>query len=265
MNKYLYNFINRTFLAKTVNKAFIAKFRQQFLEFESKSKTLPPRFILRWEDRNPILSDETASHGFDRHYIYHTAWAMRKVREINPQFHVDFSSSLYFCSLLSAFVQTRFYDFRVPNLELESLSVDSADLTRLSIDDASLPSVSCMHVVEHIGLGRYGDTIDPVGDLKAMHELKRIVAPGGSLLFVAPVGQAKVEFNAQRIYSFEHIVEAFSGMQLKEFSLVPDNKKQGLIISADPEMVKLQSYGCGCFWFIRPTCNGERSIKSVSK
>lgn len=225
----------------------MAKFRKQFLDFESKSQNLPLRFNLRWEDRQPIFFEDTGSHNFDRHYVYHTAWAIRKVHEINPNRHVDFSSSLYFCSLLSAFIPTTFYDFRPPRLKLDNLTIESADLTSLKIADASFQSVSCMHVIEHIGLGRYGDAIDPDGDLKAMHELQRIVKPGGSLLLVVPVGKPKVEFNAQRIYAFDQIIEVFSEMRLVEFALVPDDKSQSLIRHAEPALVKQQEFGCGCF------------------
>ena len=104
-----------------------------------------------------------------------------------------------------------------------------------------------MHTIEHIGLGRYGDEIDPQGDIKSINELKRVLKDGGDLLFVTPVGKAKIEFNAHRIYSFEQIIEYFSPFALKEFSLIPDIG--GLIQNADPSLVKEQSYGCGCFWF----------------
>src|ERR1035437_9128085 len=63
-----------------------------------------------------------------------------------------------------------------------------------------LVSVSCLHVAEHIGLGRYGDPIDPLGTNKALLELQRVLAPGGVLLFSMPVGRERVEFNAQRIW-----------------------------------------------------------------
>jgi hypothetical protein len=110
-----------------------------------------------------------------------------------------------------------------------------------------------MHVIEHIGLGRYGDPIDPDGDIKSINELKRVVAPGGSVLFVVPVGRPKIEFNAHRIYSYEQIIGYFSGMELKEFSLVPDNYVEtGLIVNADPSLVQHQTWGCGCFWFKKP-------------
>ena len=52
-----------------------------------------------------------------------------------------------------------------------------------------------MHVIEHIGLGRYGDEMDPDGDLKAIDELKRVLSRKGDLLFVVPVGKPKIMYN----------------------------------------------------------------------
>jgi hypothetical protein len=69
-----------------------------------------------------------------------------------------------------------------------------------------------MHVVEHVGLGSYGDSLDPNGDLKAMSELKRVLSINGNLLFVVPVGKPRVMFNAHRIYSYEQIIECFKGI-----------------------------------------------------
>ena len=108
-----------------------------------------------------------------------------------------------------------------------------------------------MHVVEHVGLGRYGDPLDPDGDLKAMAELKRVLAPGGNLLFVVPIGGApKIMFNAHRIYSYQQVLDCFTGLELKEFALVPDNSADGgLIANATREMSDAQNYGCGCFLF----------------
>ena len=104
-----------------------------------------------------------------------------------------------------------------------------------------------MHTVEHVGLGRYGDTIDPDGDLKAIGELRRVLSPSGSLLFVVPVGKPSIEFNAHRIYSYDQILSYFSDLELLEFALIPD--KGGLFVNASKEMANSQDYGCGCFWF----------------
>jgi hypothetical protein len=122
----------------------------------------------------------------------------------------------------------------------------------LPMRSGSLPSISCMHVVEHIGLGRYGDPLDPAGDLKAIAELKRVLAPGGDLLFVTPVGRPRIVFNAHRIYAYQQIIEAFAGLSLRQFALVPDDMRQDLLVDASPAVADQQQYGCGCFWFQRP-------------
>jgi SAM-dependent methyltransferase len=106
-----------------------------------------------------------------------------------------------------------------------------------------------MHVVEHIGLGRYGDPLDPNGDLRAMAELRRVLAPGGSLLFVVPVGRPVIMFNAHRIYAYDQVVRYFGDLTLRQFALVPDDPRYGLVEDATPQLADAQRYGCGCFWW----------------
>jgi hypothetical protein len=109
-----------------------------------------------------------------------------------------------------------------------------------------------MHTVEHVGLGRYGDPIDPFGDVKSIKELQRVLAIGGSLMFVVPVGKQRTMFNAMRIYSYETIVSEFNELFLEEFMLIPDNAlEQGVIYNPDLSVINNQNYGCGCFWFIK--------------
>jgi SAM-dependent methyltransferase len=198
----------------------------------------------------PSLRDRTVTTDFDRHYIYHPAWAARIVAEINPDIHVDISSSLVFCSMVSAFVPVVFYDYRPADLQLGNLQAKSADLMSLPFADDIVRSLSCMHVVEHVGLGRYGDPLDPDGDQKAVAELNRVLAPGGDLLFVVPVGRPRIMFNSHRIYSYEQVLAFFSELTLAEFALVPDGSV--LTRNALPELVNKQEYGCGCFWFKKP-------------
>jgi SAM-dependent methyltransferase len=210
------------------------------------------RFTIPFNNIYPCIKDKTLTTGFDRHYVFHTAWAARVVKEIYPKKHIDISSSLYFCSLLSAFIPIEFYDYRPANLDLSNLTCLHADLLKLPFATDSVPSISCMHTVEHIGLGRYGEPIDPDGDLKAIEELKRVTTKGGSLIFVVPVGKPRIAWNAHRIYSYEQIISAFQGFTLKEFSLIPEHESRGgLIRNANPELVKNEDYGCGCFWFIK--------------
>jgi hypothetical protein len=210
------------------------------------------RFPISESDLFPCLEENTNKTLFDPHYIYHPAWAARIIKKINPEFHVDISSTLNFCTIVSAFVPVHFYDFRPANLVLNNLTSEKADLTDLNFESNSIISISCMHTIEHIGLGRYGDRIDPEGDLKAIHELKRVTKLHGNILMVVPIGKSKLVFNAHRIYSCNQIIENFDGFTLNEFSLVPDDyEKIGIMTNPDFEFANKQNYGCGCFWFIK--------------
>ena len=226
-------------------------YKRDFERFVSLAKTAGRNTPL-WEDRWPCLGDNTVSHGFNRHYIYHTSWAARVLARNKPERHVDISSSLYFVGIASAFVPFVHYDYRTPELKLDNLDTGFADLLRLPFSDGSVNSLTCMHVVEHVGLGRYGDPLDAEGDTQAMRELRRVLAPGGNLLFVVPIGRERICFNAHRIYSFDQIRDRFSDLTLREFRLVPDDPAGGGLVEATPQQVATQMYGCGCFWFQKP-------------
>lgn len=215
-------------------------------------KTKDERFKLSLIDSYPCIKDRTVKTGFDRHYVYFTAWAARKVRELAPVKHVDISSSLYFSGIVSAFVPVDFYDYRPADLTLSNLRSLEGNLTKLPFADDSIASLSCMHVIEHIGLGRYGDPIDSKGDIKSAAELTRVLARDGTLLFVTPVGEkSKIEFNAHRIYSYQAVIDLFPHLKLKEFTLIPE-KSGAPIENADPSLLKNESYACGCFVFTKP-------------
>ncbi|MFH1308703.1 MAG: DUF268 domain-containing protein [Patescibacteria group bacterium] len=207
------------------------------------------RFKFQWRDCKPYLFDRTEKTNFDRHYVLHPAWAARVVKKINPSVHYDISSTLNFCTIISAFIPVKFFDYRPADLNLESLTSKHVDLVKMPFTDNSIFSLSCMHTVEHIGLGRYGDPIDSKGDLKAISELKRVLAVNGNLLFVVPIGKPRIVYNAHRIYSYNQILTYFSDLDLEEFTLITDNKDDGLVYNASKEMADKQSYGCGCFWF----------------
>jgi hypothetical protein len=236
----------------TIIYKFFQKRISFYFEFKQFQKMTEARadLILDWKNKKPCINDKTTTTEFDRHYVYHTAWAARIVRDLIPKKHVDIASSLHFGTILSAFIPVEFYDYRPAILDLDNIKSLPGDLMSLPFEDNSLESVSCMHVVEHIGLGRYGDPLDPKGDLHAIEELKRVVSKSGHLLFVTPVGIPRVMFNAHRIYSYDQIISYFSGFDLVEFSLIPDSEVEGgLIRNARPEIVETQKYSCGCFLF----------------
>ncbi len=225
------------------------KFFSDYCKFKKSAAGKDKRFTIKLSDFIPILGEDTVNTDFDRHYIYHPAWATRIVTKIKPEFHVDISSALTFVTMLSATVPVRFYDYRPAKVKLDNLFCGQAELHKLPFADNEIKSLSCMHVVEHVGLGRYGDDIDPLGDLQAMSELKRVLAPGGDLLFVVPIGQPKIMFNAHRVYGYDQIIDGFEGLTLHEFALIPRSDDGDLLINPDRKIIESQDYGCGCFWF----------------
>jgi hypothetical protein len=239
------SFINIYVYRKELLK--LSKFNKQYREFvKLDTKAKLSTCISDWY---PCLNDNTENTSFDAHYVYHPAWAARIIKQINPVKHIDISSTLHFCTILSAFIPTDFYDFRPAKLTLSNLYSGKADLTSLHFNSNSIESLSCMHTIEHIGLGRYGDSLDPDGDFKAIKEIKRVIKPGGSLLFVTPVGRPKVMFNAHRVYDPNAIKSMFDGFTLKSFSLVKDNND--FVEEASLKEGRNQNYGCGCFWFVK--------------
>lgn len=232
-------------LKKYFRKAKFAK------SFNSKKAVLENgRFSMNWEERYPCLNDATSTTGFDAHYLFHTAWAARILAKNKPELHIDISSCLRFVSLVSAFVPVHFYDYRPAELNLSGLESNKADLMNLPFSDNSVQSLSCMHVIEHIGLERYGDPLDAQGDLKAIAELKRVIETDGSLLFVVPLGaNAIIQYNAHRIYTYQQVLSYFSDMQLVDFSYINDAGRY--IPQANEIDTAGQVYGCGCFHFQR--------------
>lgn len=232
---------------KNVN--YIKKYLEYKKEYKIFKVTHGERFQIEDRDKYPCLNDKNTTTSFDKHYIYHTAWAARKLKELNPIEHIDISSLTYFSTIISAFIPIKFYDYRPRIITLNDFSCEHVDITQLPFNNNSIKSLSSMHVVEHIGLGRYGDSLDVDGDLKAIEELKRVVSINGYLIFVVPIGKAKIMFNAHRIYSYDQIISYFKNFKLIEFTLIPDQSDEGLITNATKGQSDMQNYACGCFMF----------------
>ncbi|HKZ43635.1 MAG TPA: DUF268 domain-containing protein [Anaerolineales bacterium] len=224
------------------------RFMRDFNDFR-KLQIGSNRFRMIWKDRYPILNENTTNSVFDSHYIYHPAWAARILSRTLPSKHIDISSSLHFCTMISAFIPVEFYDYRPAKINLSDLSSKYADLMNLPFPNNSIESLSSMHVLEHIGLGRYGEPLDPEGDIKAFAELKRVLAKNGSLIIVVPLGVPIIRFNAHRIYSYDQIFSYFSDLSLIDFALVTDEGE--FINNATQNEADQQNYGCGCWYFVK--------------
>ena len=198
-------------------------------------------------DTQPCLHDKTSTTGFDSHYFYQNIWAARKIYDSKTEHHTDIGSRIDFVGLLTSFTEVNFIDIRPLETKLEKFQSIKGDILRLPFEDNSIYSLSCLHVAEHIGLGRYGDKLDPLGTQKACGELSRVLAKNGNLYFALPVGEPRVCFNGMRVHSPEKIIKYFANLKLKELSGIDD--LGNFIKNIDINILKDSNYACGLFWF----------------
>jgi len=202
---------------------------------------------IRLRDSWPQLADRASNTPFDPHYYFQGAWLARQLAAAHPAAHIDVGSDLRLIGAVSAFVPTRFIDLRPAAIDMPGLHAMDGDATALMIDDASVPSLSCLHVIEHIGLGRYGDPLDPGGSEKACREFVRVLAPGGRLYLSTPVGRPRVEFNAHRIFAPESVLRMVEPLRLRSFAWVDDDGRYHT--DATPQDAANARYACGLFEF----------------
>lgn len=200
-------------------------------------------------DLYPILNERTSTTAFDTHYFYQDIWAFRKILESGVKAHVDVGSKVDYVGFLSTITEVTFIDIRPLITDLTNLQSKSGSILGMPYEGGTIASLSCLHVAEHIGLGRYGDPLDPLGTIKACKELQRVLAPGGNLYFGLPIGKPRVCFNAHRIHSTAQILEYFSGLKLVEFSFV--NDKGRFLQNVEPDVGQDAKYGCGLFQFTK--------------
>jgi SAM-dependent methyltransferase len=225
-----------------------------------------PRFISHWMryarqekeqrmallDSYPCLGDWCTQTPFVSHYFYQGAWLARGLAQTNRQLHIDVGSSVLTASVLSGWVKTVFIDYRPLRARLTGLHSVAGDILALPFRNNVLKSLSCLHVLEHIGLGRYGDPLDPQGSIKAAKELQRVLSPGGRLYLSLPIGRERVCFNAHRVHAPATVIGIFSDLKLVDFSYVDDD---GVMLEHEEVSLKKDlEFGCGMFVFEKPVC-----------
>lgn len=199
------------------------------------------------EDFHLCLLDKTVTTPVDYHYFYQSVWGLKKVMAAAPANHVDVASDVRFVGMLTAITDIDFVDIRPFIPELDRFNGIEGTIVDLPFEDDSRASVSCISVVEHIGLGRYGDPIDPDGMRTACSELQRVVARGGDLYLGLPVGRSRVCYNAHRVTAAKEVVEMFSDMELVDFSVVTENGR--FLQNVDVDSYDSQEFCNGLFHF----------------
>lgn len=170
-----------------------------------------------WRHVYPCLGDDTQQTAIEPIYFYQDAWAFELIARVQPPWHVDVGSHHKYVALLSKIVKVTMVDIRPLPLPMETLKFQQGSILDLPFADGSVPSVSSLCVVEHIGLGRYGDPLDSHGTEKAFAELKRIVAPGGDLYVSLPLDDSnRVYFNAHRAFLEDYVLELARPFELIE-------------------------------------------------
>ncbi len=185
-----------------------------FSKISRKNKNLFFSFV----DIYPCLNDRTNYTLVEPIYFYQDAWAARKIFELKPKFLVDIASSIKTISIIAQFLPVVFVDIRPPEkVKLENLIFVRASVTDLPFKDNSVDVISSLCVLEHIGLGRYGDRLDPFGAEKGMEEIKRVTKKGGFVIISVHVHKDNfVFFNACRTFTRDYIIRLFSGFELVE-------------------------------------------------
>lgn len=186
------------------------------------------------------------------HYFWQDLWAARLVVESGVRLHVDVGSRIDgFVAHLLPYCAVNYVDIRPMNTEIEGLRFIKGSILEMPFANDSVRSLSCLHVIEHIGLGRYGDPLDPLGSCKAALELQRVLEPGGQFILGTPVGREMVCFDAHRIFSPATILAMFPELVLEQFSLI-DDSSQGILRDASFDTAAKCDYGCGLFVFRKP-------------
>jgi SAM-dependent methyltransferase len=206
---------------------------------------------IRWQDSYPCLTDWTPATPFDAHYFYQAGWVARKLTESKPAWHVDIGSSVMMIGVMSAIVPTVFVDYRPFGAQMAGLVTTAGDLLALPFIDEGVYSLSCLHVIEHVGLGRYGEPINPQGSIKAAQELVRVLAVGGRLFVSTPIGRERIAFNAHRVFAPETVLTMFDDLQLVDYAMVDDQGTFRPGIHPAQVQVSNCEYACGMFHFVK--------------
>lgn len=191
------------------------------------------------------------------HYFHMDLYVAQKIYNTNPLNHVDIGSRIDgFIAHLLVFRNVEVFDIRKLDSKISNLQFKQVDLMN---DNFSLvnycDSISCLHTIEHFGLGRYGDKLDIDGHLKGLNNITKCLKSGGVFYFATPIGKQRIVFNAHRVFGLEYLIEILKNdYDIRDFSYVDDNGDLIINPKLDDSNIKSSfnlSYGCGIFELIK--------------
>jgi hypothetical protein len=242
----------KDFLLMRLNISDQIRFFRNYLQFVNQRKNSSHEFT--FGKLHPCLRDwHDLSGTASGHYFHQDLLVAQKIYAENPVKHVDVGSRIDgFVAHVAAFRQVEVFDVRPlqsPHPNIIFVQADfMGDCTKLA---HYCDSLSCLHALEHFGLGRYGDVVDFEGHLKGFRNLVSILKIGGTLYFSVPIGPQRVEFNAHRIFDLPYLMRLFEKQfRVDTFSYVDDvgDLHQDAPTSGNSfENSFACSYGCGIF------------------
>lgn len=178
-------------------------------------------FKIYEKNKRPVVEDKFASAGTIGSYFWQDLWAARLINCNQPKLHYDIGSRVdgFIAHILAMNIPVKMIDIRPFPGEVEGLEVILDDATELmQFENDSIESLSALCSLEHFGLGRYGDPIDPEACFKCFLNIQKKIKSGGHLYISVPIGKERIEFNAHRIFYAHTIIQCFDKMKLEEFS-----------------------------------------------
>jgi hypothetical protein len=219
-----------------------AKFKNTLRVSDWPMKTYP--ILLDWDVQAANLGE----------YFWQDLYVAKRVIKDSPDRHVDVGSRVDgFIAHLACVRQVEVFDIRPLSTSIENVTFTQWDLTfpREDITEVS-DCVTCLHTLEHVGLGRYGDQIDPDGWKNGLSSLAGLVKSEGVLWLSVPIGNQRVEFNAHRVFSPATIIDEASrcGLVLTEFHyLEKDSLTHSVSVKDDISWLADADYALGIFHF----------------
>jgi hypothetical protein len=187
------------------------------------------------------------------HYFHQDLYVATQIFKHAPVKHVDIGSRTDgFVAHVAVFREIEIFDIREQTKKVKNILFNKADLTQLPENLKNYcDSISSLHAIEHFGLGRYNDTIDYYGYLKAIANIVEILQQGGRFYFSVPIGKQRIEFNAHRVFSVSYLIELLANnFEINRFSYINDAGDFFESVELTEDAIKNNLgcwYGCGIF------------------